>query len=167
MAEAIREAMTATLNEHARQRRWCTRSKRWWNDGLRDLRATLGRAKRTRNWARIRSARRELRRAIRRAKRDCWNKFLQDADGNDVWTATRYTSVRIDKAGQVLVDEDGLQAETLEERQRALLKGHFPPAPKDTTPYEGVAHGGIAYQRVEQRLVGMLLGKCHTPVVRG
>ena len=39
--------MTATLNEHARHRRWCSRSKRWWNDELRDLRATLGRAKRT------------------------------------------------------------------------------------------------------------------------
>ena len=97
-AVALRTAMTATLNEHARHRRWCSRSKRWWNDELRDLRATLGRAKRRRNWGRIRSARRELRSAIRKAKKDCWNTFLQGAEGNDVWTATRYTSVSIDKA---------------------------------------------------------------------
>src|SRR5258706_406194 len=88
-AAALRTAMTATLNEHARQRRWCSRSKRWWTDELRDLRTTLGRAKRMRNWARIRSARRDLRRAIRKAKKSCWNSFLQDAEGNDVWTATR------------------------------------------------------------------------------
>jgi len=155
-AVALRTAMTATLNEHARHRRWCSRSKRWWNDELRDLRATLGRAKRTRNWARIKSARRELSRAIRKAKKDCWNKFLQDAEGNNIWTATRYTSVRIDKAGQVLVDEDGFQAEPHEERQRALLKGHFPPAPGDTEPYEGAAVGGLAYHHVDQKLVGAL-----------
>jgi len=159
--------MTATLNEHARHRRWCSRSRRWWNDELRDLRVTLGRAKRTRNWARIESARRELRRAIRKAKKDCWNRFLQDAEGNNVWTATRYTSVRIDKAGQVLVDEDGFQAETQEDRRRTLLKGHFPPAPTDTLPYEGAVVGGPAYQQVDQRLVGALLGKTASTAAPG
>ena len=45
------------------------------------------------------------------AKRECWNRFLQEGKGNDVWTATQYMTPRIDKAGRSLVDEDGNIAE--------------------------------------------------------
>jgi hypothetical protein len=75
-----------------------------------------------------------------------------------MWTAIRYTSVKIDKAGQILIDEDGLQAETHEEREKALRKGHFPPAPADTEPYEA-AVGGQAFQRIEASLIGTLLSQ--------
>jgi hypothetical protein len=51
------------------------------------LRKDLGRARR--KWrvagiSRVKGARRELRQAIRKVKRDCWNKFLQEADGKKV-----------------------------------------------------------------------------------
>jgi len=45
-AGALREAMTMTLDEHARKKRWCSRSKPWWNADLRELRKDLGRARR-------------------------------------------------------------------------------------------------------------------------
>ena len=44
----------------------------------------------------------EFRRAIRKAKRDCWNRFVQEAKGSEVWTTARYTAPRIVKAGQAL-----------------------------------------------------------------
>jgi len=43
MADRLRAAVTETLDRHAVQKRWCSRSKRWWTDELRDLRKTLGR----------------------------------------------------------------------------------------------------------------------------
>jgi len=82
--------MTATLDEHARKKHWCSRSKPWWCEELKELRKDLGRARR--KWrvagiSRVKVARREFQRAIRKAKRDCWNRFLQEADGIKVWTA--------------------------------------------------------------------------------
>ena len=43
---ALRSAITETLERHAKQRHWCTRSKRWWTDELRNLRKTLARVRR-------------------------------------------------------------------------------------------------------------------------
>ena len=158
-AAVLRKAMVGTLDQHARKKRWCSRSKRWWTPELRDLRKTLGKARR--GWrvagiSRVQAARRELRRAIRTAKRDCWNRFLQEGKGDDVWTAAGYTQPRISRAGQALVLEDGSVAEGHLDREQALLAAHFPPAPPgDYDP----APGGRAFQRVDGKLVGELLGK--------
>jgi len=78
-AGSLREAMTMTLDEHVRKKRWCSRSKLWWCEELKELRKDLGRARR--KWrvagiSRVKAARREFRRAIRKGKRDCWNRFL-------------------------------------------------------------------------------------------
>ena len=113
-AGSLREAMTVTLDEHARKKRWCSRSKPGWCEELKDLRKELGRARR--KWrvagiSRVKAARREFRRAIMKAKRDCWNRSLQEADGNKVWTVAAYTTPRIDKTGQSLVREDGTVVE--------------------------------------------------------
>jgi len=44
-AVMLREAIVGTLDQHARPKRWCSRSKRWWNPELKDLRKALGRAR--------------------------------------------------------------------------------------------------------------------------
>jgi len=78
---ALREAMVGTLNSHARAKRWCSRSKPWWTEELAELLKQLGRARRRpAGIGRTRDARRNLRRAIRKAKKECWNKFLQEAN---------------------------------------------------------------------------------------
>jgi hypothetical protein len=158
-AADLREAMAGTLDELAKKKRWCSRSKRWWSEDLKELRRELGKARR--EWknrpaglSRFREARRNFRKGIRRAKRECWNRFLQEGKGNDLWTATRYTTPRIDKTGQALVDEDGNTAEGHYEREQALLAAHFPKAPpSDYTPKEG----GRAVKRVNAEMVGELL----------
>jgi len=43
-ALALREAMVGNLDQHARKKRWCSRSKMWWNLELRDLRKQLGKS---------------------------------------------------------------------------------------------------------------------------
>jgi len=156
-AGVLREAMTATLDQHAKKKRWCSRSKPWWNPDLKELRKELGMARR--KWrvagiSRVQAARREFQRAIRKAKRDCWNRFLQEADGNKVWTAARYTSPRIDKTGQTLIRENGTIAEGHWERKQAILQAHFPQTPPGQY---FPADGGKAFEKVDAKLVGSLL----------
>ena len=42
--------MVETLDRHAKQRRWCTRSKRWWTEELRELKKALAKARRKKDW---------------------------------------------------------------------------------------------------------------------
>ena len=44
-AVVFREAMISTMNQHARKKRRCSRSKRWWNLERQDLRKSLGKAR--------------------------------------------------------------------------------------------------------------------------
>lgn len=79
---------------------------------------------------RIKGFRKKAKRgATRKAKRECWNRFLQEAKGNGVWTATGYTAPRIDEAGQASTAEDGTVAEDRHERERLTLGSHFPKGP--------------------------------------
>jgi len=105
---------------------------------------------------RVQEARRNLRRATRQAKRECWSRFLQEARGSDVWTATGYTSPRIDKAGQALVAEDGTSPESHHKLEKAILAAHLPKSPPGSyAPKEG----GRAFEQVGAQLVGALLRK--------
>jgi len=156
-AVALQEAMVGTLNSHARRKRWCSRSKPWWTEDLAELRKELGRERRRpAGIGRARDARRNLRRAIQKAKKACWNRFLQEAKGGEVWVAASYTAPRLDRTGQALVDEDGNVAPSQDEREAAIFKGHFPKGPPGT--YEPAA-SGQAFERVDAHLIGSLLAK--------
>jgi len=157
-ALTLRRAMTETLDRHGKLRRWCTRSKRWWTDELRELRKILGKARRGREWDEVREAKRNQRREIRKAKRKCWNTFLSQAKGNEVWAATRHTSERLDKTGVALREGEGPLLEGHEEREKGILATHFPQSPGDEGE-AGEPAGGEAFQRVDEDLVGILLGR--------
>jgi len=59
---ALREAMVGTLDEHARRKRWCSRSKPWWTEDIAALRKEFGRERRRpAGIGRVRGARRNLR----------------------------------------------------------------------------------------------------------
>ena len=164
-AVALKEAMVGTLDEHARRKRWCSRSKPWWTEDLAELRRELGRERRRpAGIGRARDARRNLRRAIRKAKKECWNRFLQEAKGGEVWKAAGYTAPRLDRTGQALVDEDGNIAKSQDERETAILKAHFPKGPPGT--YEPAA-GGRAFERVDAHLIGSLLAKAANTAAPG
>ena len=81
-----------------------------------------------------------------------------------MWTAARYTSPRIKKAGQALVAEDGSIAESQEEKEQAIMAAHFPRAPRGSfEPGEG----GKAFEGVNAHLVGTLLAKASSTLGRG
>ena len=156
-AAALREVMMATLDNFAKKKRSCARSKRWWTEDLAKLRRELGRKRRRpagigRAW----EGRHNMRRAIRKAKPDCWNRFLQEAKGNDVWTPAGYTSPRIDKAGQALLAEDSSVAEGGHDREKAILRAHF--LQGSTGVYEPM-DGGSTFEKVNTKLVAALLSK--------
>jgi len=156
-AVALQEAMVGTLNSHARRKRWCSRSKPWWTEDLAELRKELGRERRQpAGIGQARDARRNLRWAIRKAKKECWNRFLQEAKGGEVWVAASYTAPRLDRTGQALVDKDGNVAQSQDEREAAILKAHFPKGPPGT--YEPAACGQT-FERVDAHLIGSLLAK--------
>ena len=62
--------------------------KRWWNKDVKEARRTLGRASRA--WGRrggdpeeFKQARNAYRRALKRAKRECWSQFLLNDEDDE------------------------------------------------------------------------------------
>jgi hypothetical protein len=137
-AEWLSQTLCEVLTLHAKPKRVCARSRRWWTAEISEKRRILGSLKRMRRKNRasvpaqeIKEARRELRRIIRKAKRDCWHAFLQDAQGKQVWQALRYTNPRTNAATGVLRDEDGNTATTIEAKEELIVAAAFPPPPAD------------------------------------
>src|SRR5699024_8586358 len=99
----IQEALTAVLNQHAKQLRVTPLSKRWWGTEIKEARRTYSHARRA--WqgqeistAELRKIRNNYYRTIRRAKRTCWETFLAGAtdqtglgDTARCWRALDYT----------------------------------------------------------------------------
>jgi len=101
------------------------RSKRWWNDEIAELRKELGKARRADRYQRTGAARRDLRRAIRTAKKAFWNNFLENASSEDAWTAARYTNPRPDDSARPLISGERI-AVTHEEKEQLILEAAFP-----------------------------------------
>ena len=78
--------------------------------------------------------------------------------------AASYTAPRLDRTGQVLVDEDGNVAESQDEREVAILKAHFPKGLPGT--YKP-ATGGQAFEQVNAHLIGSLLAKAANKAAPG
>jgi len=113
--------MEETLNAHAKEWRLC---KAWWTQKISELRKKRGKATRQ-NPAAYGEALRTVRRAIRRAKKTCWDSFVQKADKEQLWNAVRYAVPRLDGKMQTLVDEAGVKATSREERERMLIASAF------------------------------------------
>jgi hypothetical protein len=156
-AEGLQTAISEILNRDRSKRRWCTRSKRWWTDELRELRKVLGKLRRKHCWEEARVGKRTQRREIRRAKKKCWNSFQQSAEGNEVWMAANYTAPRLDKSGQALRVGTGNMVEGHKAREEILLAAHFPAARKE--PKYDISEGGGSFRKVDSKVVEALLRK--------
>ncbi|KKA20574.1 reverse transcriptase [Rasamsonia emersonii CBS 393.64] len=106
-ASWIQESMTAVLNQFAKPIRVCSCSKRWWQAEVKLARGTYTQARRAWQTGTLgdrehREARNTYYRAIRRAKRECWEAFLigpmetgdllGPEDATRCWQALRYTT---------------------------------------------------------------------------
>ncbi|QRV94576.1 Reverse transcriptase from transposon X-element protein [Ceratobasidium sp. AG-Ba] len=98
--DQVMAAMNSVIKTHVPLIRESPYAKRWWTPRLKelhtvksDLHIAARRHKATPShplhslYAR---ADKEFREAMRNAKRDCWRTFIDEADGDDIWTAHKY-----------------------------------------------------------------------------
>ena len=93
-----------------------------------------------------------LRREIRKARRECWENFLNEANGEDVWAITRYIGLGRSTVVPTITHR-GVTADTHEDKAEMLMDISFPPP----TPYdrdEGQeGPPGTAFHAVDELLV--------------
>lgn len=153
----IQTKLVEVLDEHVRKITICTRSKRWWNEDIRTKRSQLGRISRFRkagkaSQAAVREAKKALRRSIRRARRECWERFLEEADGNDIWAVPRYTRPQR-SAAVPTISHRGVIAEDNSAKARILMDISFP-LPVHYGGDEGQeGPPGTAFQAIDDRIV--------------
>jgi hypothetical protein len=130
--ELFEKATREMLDKHAKKIELCARSKRWWSEEIAQKRRDLGRVKR--KWRQRKATRDEVKeaksiwqRAIREAKRKCWEDFLDSSVGMKVWMAVRYTKVEKGTVVPTLVGVDGMVADTMEAKSKMLAEMAFPP----------------------------------------
>jgi hypothetical protein len=75
----------------------------------------------------VKEAKRVWQRAIREAKRRCWEEVLDSSVGMEVWTAVRYTKAEKVMVVPTLVGVDGTVANTMEAKSKMLAEIVFPP----------------------------------------
>jgi hypothetical protein len=115
------------------QKRWSPRAKRWWTKELEEERDILGEARRTTppSSDRFKQARNRWLRAIRKAKRECWEQFLQASDPGLVWKSIN-AKPQMCAMPQILSSPSGEQYHTLEEKMEAIANISFPSKPGET-----------------------------------
>jgi hypothetical protein len=108
------------------QKRWSPRAKQWWTKELGEERDILAEARRTPppSSDQFKQARNRWLRAILKAKRECWERFLQVSDPGQVWKAIHATPQSC-AMPPTLTSMSAEQYCTLEKKWRRLLIYHF------------------------------------------
>ena len=83
----LEETLTKTLDKHAKPIRITAYSKRWWNSEVKEARFHYAKARRAYklngNKKEIKQTRNSFYKILRKAKRICWQKFLQGTIEDD------------------------------------------------------------------------------------
>ena len=124
----------------------CPHSKRWWNSDLEKLKKRLNKLRRTKFQFRalpdhhshhnFRVCERDYAEEIKKAKKQHWEDFLEEASTDDMWTANKYLKTPVGD-GRTRVPtlevknhlDRPSQASTNDEKANALAKSFFPPKP--------------------------------------
>ena len=115
-------------------------------------RATRRRRAGRRGDAEVKVAKKELRREIRKARRECWERILGEANGKDVWAIGRYVGPGRSSIVPTITHR-GATADTHEDKAEILMGISFaPPTPYDRDEgQEGSP--GTAFHAVDEHLV--------------
>jgi hypothetical protein len=73
----------------------------------------------------IREKQKALWQEIQQEKRQAWEDFLNAAEGDNVWAVVRYTKPKNINSIPTVWDEDGIVAETYEEKSALLARIAF------------------------------------------
>src|SRR5271154_29236 len=164
-ANWIEETLTNILNKHAKTLRITAYSKRWWNSEVQEARTRYSRARRAnKSSLEKNTARNSYYTTIRRAKRECWQNFLQGItedenqalDSQRCWTALRYTSPKALSTTPAVKGENDEIATTLEEKEALFLASQFPKAKNSDIPEPIIPQNGgielVTDQLIQQAL---------------
>ena len=137
-AQMLRDAILTALTSTVPLSRPSPRSKAWWTDELTADRLAMVRAERKWKAKRTRATReryRQLRNAyghsIVAAKRNCFDNFLANAQGKDVFTALRFTRPKRVLRTPTMVANTG-NANSFAEKAALFRQTLFPPLPDYT-----------------------------------
>ena len=175
-AEWVEESLTEVLNTHTRKIRLCARSKRWWSPQVVEARNAYSRAYKAYQAEEIseeerREARKEYYTAVRKAKRECWEAFLQGTDEGSIveqkrcWVALRYIKPNASGTTPALIDPNTKKviAATFEEKEALFREQAFPQAPETDVELElpgpGDAHKLVTETIVYNALFGQAVEK--------
>src|SRR6266480_5745514 len=143
-AEKLEKLITKLVEKHIPKKRLSERSKPWWSDKLKSLRKEM--TKYRRRWRRYSDAQaqQEYHEAratfyyeMKKAKSKCWNNFLENASGKDIFKAFQYTKQnRVEKLPIIQYQSENreVNAVTFQEKCNAFLKTLFIKPPESTEP---------------------------------
>jgi ribonuclease HI/exonuclease III len=125
----------------------CARTKKWWTKTLTETKRKVNQL--SENAYRFRAlpnheihshlkkAKNDYATLIKSTKENCWKKFLEEAQGNDIWTASKYVSGNPTDGGKSRIpslrvtkqngDHEIIQSNL--EKSKAFCRGFFPPPP--------------------------------------
>ena len=171
--EWFERKLTEFLNNHVKITQITAYSKRWWNHDVAEARKTWARDKK--RLSRDQDLKEELKQAhnkyyrtIRKAKRICWQDFLQGKgnktelpgmilDKNHCWTAFKYTKPLQFRTTPALKDTEGNIAITIKAKQALVCKSAFPKPPiglaEPPVISLGMAHIKVTEETVSQALM--------------
>ena len=161
--------LTDFLNNHAKITQITSYSKRWWNKEVVKARSTWAKDKRRLGKnedlrEEFKQARNRYYRTIRKAKRDCWQDFLQgksqssDAvmDKNHCWMALKYTKPLQFRITPALKDSDGNTAVSMKAKEALVRKSAFPKPPANFVE-PPVISSGVAHTKINEEVIAQAL----------
>ncbi|KAH8146911.1 uncharacterized protein LAJ45_08990 [Morchella importuna] len=143
MAKIIETIILAAIEEGVPKTRRSWRSKKWFDQAVKEKRKRMARSRR---WCRVgerESEEAETRRAewrlkrndyfreIRKKKKECWYKFVGEAEGNDLWGVWRLVCKKR-YAKTPTIEHENTTVVTFKEKEKIFIKQLFPKAPNDT-----------------------------------
>ena len=182
--EWIENTLTDILNTYSKIMRVTSYSKRWWNEEVAQARKTWAKEKKT--WGQVTPNREKLKQArnmfyrlVRKAKRECWQNFLEGEeetldpakirpeDKNRCWTALKYTKAKANSTTPALIGPNNEVATTMQEKE-ALVRAHAFPTPPvfcgaEYQPRQGAAHLSITKNSVGKALLCQSVKKAPGP----
>ncbi len=180
----IEDTLTNILNAYSKIMRVTCYSKRWWNEEVAKARKIWAKEKKvwgqvTPNREKLKQARNAFYHIVRKAKRECWQDFLEGKeersvgaqirpeDINRCWTALKYTKPKSNSTTPALIGPNNEVAVTMQDKE-ALVRAHAFPAPPiffgtEYKPKQGTAHLAVTKNSVGAALLCQSVKKVPGP----
>ena len=139
-ASVLTEAITSATKASIPLKKLSNRAKPWWSSELKELRQEITRAQRLLSLGEPNSTLAYVRArniyflAIKRAKRDHWNQFLEKEDSKSIFKALAYTKSRKVEKLPPIRSNSGLLQDSFQGRCKALKDTLFPTLPTTESP---------------------------------